>query len=138
MKKLFFAAIFNLIAFSGFSQQVVCSDFNVGIKTGIVNVSTTVYVCCGGPFMHGLNQPCSIVKKKTYDLWVNQSESVFDRPGVPLSELVSDPKVDLTKIKSIEVTKSTQVQHKDYTLAVKKGTYDVDKNQMVYLELEIL
>lgn len=151
MKNIFLVLAASLsLGFDGFCQtektpvqvsegidSIACSDFNISVGILIVNVSTTVYICCGGPFIVAPNMPCSIVPKRTYELFTGQHRMPSGY-GISVSDLLAESKVEYKGAKYIEVTKSSDGKIQGKPARIKKGRYNVDGNGKVYLEFEYL
>ena len=116
---------------------VECSDFHLTVSVLFASISTTVYVCCGTPFVNGTNVPCQIVPKKTYELYTNRPQAASGN-GMLVSDLFENSKTDWKTAKYIDVTASSKTIANGKAVGIKKGRYTIDGNGMVYLELEYL
>ncbi|NUY81254.1 hypothetical protein HUK80_10135 [Flavobacterium sp. MAH-1] len=118
-------------------DSVACSDFNISVSILVVSVSTTVYVCCGGPFVISPTVPCSVVPKRTYDMWTGQNRGSAGN-AVLVSDLLYDGKTNWQGATYLDVTNSSKATVKGKQAAIKKGRYPIDSKGYVYLELEYL
>lgn len=144
MKKVVLLFVFVLLSTVSFAQNtnkrqdtVACSDFHVTLNLAIVSVDTTVYVCCGGPFISSPQIPCSVVTKKVYDMWTANKLSNTST-GVLLSDLVDTTKYSIKDVTQIEITSSSISEINGDKISIKKGIYKVDENNLVYLQVEKL
>ncbi len=125
------------ISVSSSSDDIACSDFNISVGIIIVNISTTVYICCGGPFMISPQTPSSIVPKRVYDLFTGQHK-ISPGSGILVSDLLSDTNGAYKDAKYLEIKSSSEGKVNGRAARIKKGRYDIDSKGMVYLEFEYL
>jgi len=135
MKKLFLSLVLLVVFSYSSTAQVTCRDFSIGLG-GFFTVGTTVYVCCGGPYsgvgVHG----CSFVNKRTFEMWTSASPITMRYDGIPLKELY--PGKDLTGVTYVIVERSSSSKLEDgSTMSIKKGKYMVNKDGLVFLEIEV-
>ncbi len=117
-----------------------CNKFTVTTMTvgiGVISVDITldkpinIYVCCGPAFVgYG---GCAPVNKLLYDA-LNGTKSVDDpiNVGIPISEIIGDPAINLKDVTTIDVKESLYTDGQRIALK----TYPVDSNGLVYFELE--
>lgn len=121
-------------------NSIYCAEFEVKVAEFESVTPSVILVCCGGPFSEG-ETPCQIISKAQYESFSGQSEVAFDaiHKGFLLTDLIKPKKHKLSKVNEIEVIESSVTRlDNNLKITIKKGSYRIDNNGFVFLEIEFL
>ncbi|HLP63411.1 hypothetical protein [Flavobacterium sp.] len=121
-------------------NSIYCAEFEVKVAEFESVTPSVILVCCGGPFSDG-EIPCQVISKAKYESFSGLSEVAFDtvQNGFLLTDLIEPKKHKLSKIKTIEVIESSVTRlDNNLKITIKKGSYSIDNNGFVFLEVEFL
>lgn len=122
------------------SDSIYCAEFEITVAEFESVDPSVIRVCCGG-FFSNEEAPCKLLTKAKYDSFSGQSEVEFNsiQDGFLLTDLIELKKHKLSKVKQIEITDSSVTQlGNNMKIVIKKGSYRIDDNGFVFLEIEFL
>lgn len=138
---IFPLAVFSQESGQEFSENsIYCAEFDVVVAEFETVDASPIHICCGGPFSAG-EIPCRILTKRSYESFSGASDERFVSAdsGFCLVDVVELQKRKITKIKSVEITESSvALLGNNLRVAVKKGTYLLDDEGKIWLEIEYL
>ncbi len=121
-------------------SSIFCAEMDIEVDGFEAIEPSIIRVCCGGPFQDDLVH-CKIISKASYESFTGQSDEVF-KPishGIFVNQIVQSKRDKLHKVKQIEViNSSTTTLENNLIITVRKGSYAIDGEGKIYLELEFL
>ncbi len=123
----------NEILIESENLRFSCTRVNVGINIFIAWASADIYIGCGFPPDYFYPFGCKPISKRLCEIidTMNARESDY---VLNLKDFFKD--IDLSKVTSLEITKSTTwIDDNGLNTSIKLGRYDVEKNGDFKLEI---
>lgn len=123
--------------------DVTCREFTIGVNILAAFIETDIWICCGFPPSASNPSGCGIfsepldeereVTSNLYDSkYTTDKKSGFDLSNILHANHITNKPKEVNVISSSE-----KVLENGEIMFIKKGTYSVDKNNLIYLDFEI-